>query len=51
MSLSINLSRDEFLAGLASLQNITGKKGTIAILSNVLIETGINQIILTATDL
>lgn len=51
MSFSINLSRDEFLAGLASLQNITGKKGTIAILSNILIETGINQIILTATDL
>jgi DNA polymerase-3 subunit beta len=51
MSLSINVSKDEFLAGLASLQNITGKKGTIAILSNVLIETGINQIILTATDL
>jgi DNA polymerase-3 subunit beta len=51
MSFSINLSRDEFLAGLASLQNITGKKGTIAILSNVLLETGINQIILTATDL
>jgi DNA polymerase-3 subunit beta len=51
MSLSINVSRDEFLAGLASLQNITGKKGTIAILANVLIETGINQLILTATDL
>ncbi|MEN8134830.1 MAG: DNA polymerase III subunit beta [Thermodesulfobacteriota bacterium] len=51
MSFSVNLSRDEFLAGLASLQNITGKKGTIAILSNVLLETGINQIILTATDL
>lgn len=51
MSLSVNLSRDEFLSGLASLQNITGKKATIAILSNVLIETGVNQIILTATDL
>lgn len=51
MSFSVNISRDEFLAGLSSLQNITGKKGTIAILSNVLIETGINQIVLTATDL
>ena len=51
MSLSVNISRDEFLAGLASLQNITGKKGTIAILSNVLLKTGNNQIILTATDL
>jgi DNA polymerase-3 subunit beta len=51
MSLSVNVSRDEFLSGLASLQNITGKKGTIAILSNVLIETGVDRIILTATDL
>ncbi len=51
MSLSFNVSRDEFLAGLSSLQNITGKKGTIAILSNVLIETGNNNIVLTATDL
>jgi len=51
MSLSFNVSRDEFLGGLSSLQNITGKKGTIAILSNVLIETGINRIVLTATDL
>lgn len=51
MALSINLSRDEFLSGLASLQNITSKKVTIAILSNVLIETGINQIVITATDL
>lgn len=51
MSLSLNISRDEFLAGLSSLQNITGKKGTIAILSNVLIQTGTNKITLTATDL
>jgi DNA polymerase-3 subunit beta len=51
MSFSINVSRDEFLAGLSSLQNITGKKGTIAILSNVLIETGKNNIVLTVTDL
>lgn len=51
MSLSVNVSRDEFLSGLASLQNITGKKGTIAILSNVLLETGPNHIVLTATDL
>ncbi|MBU0482524.1 MAG: DNA polymerase III subunit beta [Proteobacteria bacterium] len=51
MSLSINVSRDEFLAGLSSVQNVTGKKGTIAILSNVLIQTGNSSIILTATDL
>lgn len=51
MSLSVNVSRDEFLAGLASLQNITGKKGTMAILSNVLIQTGTNEFTMTATDL
>ncbi len=51
MSLSVNVSRDEFLSGLASLQNITGKKGTMAILSNVLIQTGINEFTMTATDL
>lgn len=51
MSLSVNVSRDEFLAGLASLQNITGKKGTMAILSNTLIRTGANELTLTATDL
>jgi DNA polymerase-3 subunit beta len=51
MSLSVNVSRDEFLSGLASLQNITGKKGTLAILSNTLIRTGVNDLTLTATDL
>lgn len=51
MSLSINISRDEFLAGLSSIQNITGKKGTVAILSNVLIQTDNDSVILTATDL
>lgn len=51
MSLSVNVSRDEFLAGLASLQNITGRKGTMAILSNVLIQTGTNEFTMTATDL
>ncbi len=51
MSLIFNISRDDFLAGLASIQNVTGKKGTIAILSNVLIEAQGESIILTATDL
>ncbi|MBU0675417.1 MAG: DNA polymerase III subunit beta [Proteobacteria bacterium] len=53
MALSVNLSRDEFLAALSSIQNITGKKGTIAILSNVLIEgeKDKDKITLTATDL
>jgi DNA polymerase-3 subunit beta len=51
MSLSVNVSRDDFLSGLASLQNITGKKGTMSILSNTLIRTGVNDLTLTATDL
>lgn len=51
MSLTVNLPRDAFLAALASLQNVTGKKGTIAILANILIESQESGILLTATDL
>ncbi len=51
MSLVFNISRDVFLAGLASLQNVTGKKGNIAILSNILIESKNDSLLLTATDL
>lgn len=51
MSLIANVPRDAFLAALASLQNVTGKKGTIAILANILIESQENGLLLTATDL
>ena len=51
MSLTANLPRDAFLAALASLQNVTGKKGTIAILANILIESQDSGVLLTATDL
>lgn len=51
MSLIFNISRDDFLAGLSSLQNIAGKKVNIAILSNILIESKNDSLILTATDL
>lgn len=51
MSLIFNISRDDFLTGLASLQNVTGKKGNIAILSNVLIESKTDSLLFTATDL
>ncbi len=51
MAMIINVSREDFLAALSSLQNVTGKKGTIAILSNVLLETKTDSITLTATDL
>lgn len=51
MSLIFNISRTDFLNGLASLQNVTGKKGNIAILSNILIESQSDSLLLTATDL
>ena len=39
MSLNCTVSKNDLLEGLNSLQNITNKKGTLAILSNVLIDT------------
>ncbi len=51
MALNLNVSRDDFLSALATLQSVTGKKGTIAILSNVLIETKNDSFLLTGTDL
>ena len=51
MAMIINVSREDFLAALSSLQNVTGKKGTIAILSNVLVETDNDAITITGTDL
>ena len=47
----IKASRNDLYTNVAALQNITSKKGTIAILANILIETGTDSIILTATDL
>jgi len=51
MTLSINISKEDFLPALNFLQSITGKKGTMAILANVLIQTQENFIELVATDL
>ena len=51
MTLSINVSKEDFLPALNSLQSITGKKGTMAILANVLIQTQDNFIEVIATDL
>lgn len=51
MPFHCTITKDDFLDGLNSLQNITNKKGTLAILSNVLIETQSNGLILTGTDL
>ena len=38
MTLAINVSKEDFLPALNSLQSITGKKGTMAILANILIQ-------------
>ena len=51
MKLSINISKEDFLPALNALQSITGKKGTMAVLANVLIQTQDNFIELIATDL
>jgi len=51
MTLNCSISRSDFMEGLNSLQNITNKRGTLAILSNILIETTNDSLILTATDL
>ena len=51
MPFHCTVTKKDFLDGLNSLQNITNKKGTLAILSNVLIETKENGLILTGTDL
>ena len=51
MTLNCSISRNDFWEGLNSLQNITNKRVTLAILSNILIETTDNSLILTATDL
>ncbi|MCK5493720.1 MAG: DNA polymerase III subunit beta, partial [Candidatus Omnitrophica bacterium] len=51
MALHLNISRKELLTALTSLQNVTSKKGTIAILSNILIQTGNDMVELTGTDL
>jgi DNA polymerase-3 subunit beta len=51
MPLNCTVSKNDILEGLNSLQNITNKKGTLAILSNVLISTTNGGLSLTGTDL
>ena len=51
MALNCTISKDYFLEALNSLQNLTNKKGTLAILANVLIESTGSGLTLTATDL
>ena len=51
MTLNCSISKNVFLEALTALQNISNKRGTLAILSNILIETDDDNILLTATDL
>ena len=51
MGFHFNVDREDFLRAIGSQQNITNKKGTLAILSNVLVEVDEGMIILTGTDL
>jgi DNA polymerase-3 subunit beta len=51
MPINCTITRNDLLEGISSLQNITSKRGTLAILSNVLIETAANGLIITGTDL
>jgi len=51
MAFQFNISRDDLLRGISAQQNITSKRGTLAILSNVLVEVEQEQIVLTGTDL
>ena len=51
MALNCKIAKNIFLDALNAIQNITNKKGTLAIISNILIETDNNNIFLTATDL
>lgn len=51
MTLNCTVSRSDLMEGLNSLQNITNKRVTLAILSNILIEAEEDGIVLTGTDL
>ena len=51
MSLKCTVQRNDLLEGLASLQNITNKRGTLAVLSNILVEANSRGLVLTGTDL
>ena len=51
MAFRFNISREDLLRAVSAQQNITSKKGTLAILSNVLMEVKPDHIVLTGTDL
>lgn len=51
MALQCTVLKQDLLEGLGSLQNITNKNGTMAILFNVLVETTNGGLVLVGTDL
>jgi DNA polymerase III subunit beta len=51
MPFQFNIGRDDLLRAISTQQNIANKKGTLAILANVLIEVKTDHIVITGTDL
>jgi len=51
MAFQFTISREDFLRAIGAQQNITNKKGTMAVLANVLLEVRPDHIVLTCTDL
>ncbi|MCI5115178.1 MAG: DNA polymerase III subunit beta [Candidatus Electrothrix sp. AW1] len=51
MPFHFNIAREDLLRAINAQQQITNKKGTLAILSNVLMEVKNNEIVFSATDL
>lgn len=51
MGFYFNIGREDLLRAVSAQQNITNKKGTLAILSNVLLEVKQDHLVVTGTDL
>lgn len=51
MAFQFQINREDLLRAISAQQNITNKKGTLAILSNVLVEVKDTSVIFTGTDL
>jgi DNA polymerase III subunit beta len=51
MALNFSVHQRDFLEAINSMQNISSRKGTLAIIANVLIDTTENGILITGTDL
>lgn len=51
MAFHFNIAREDLIRAIGAQQNITGKKGTMAILSNILLEVEQNKVVFTGTDL